>query len=146
MSKFVIEISYIYCWYLIKFTAILWSILCSSQGSVPVPRQAAEMKCTWVACPALNKFIICNTEGWRQGSRWGTNCAGVVQDVVGVYQKRFDWHGGVGGISAGDKPHLHSQYNHICHFLRHMCPPFPLRQTLSNETEVSPVFVLIGTR
>ncbi len=106
MSKFVIEISYIYCWYLIKFTVILWSILCSGQGSVPVPRQAVEMKCTWAACPALNKCIICKAEG--EGVDGAQNKK-IVQDVVGVYQKRFDWQGGVWGISAGDKPRLHSQ-------------------------------------
>lgn len=45
------------------FDILILSVHCSSQGSVPIPGQAVEMKCTWAACPALNKCIICNTEG-----------------------------------------------------------------------------------
>ncbi len=55
---------------------------------------------------------------------------------------------GFGGFLQGTSPV--STHKSLFNFLRHMCPPFPLRQTLtrpwSNETEVSPVFVLIGTR
>lgn len=135
-------VTFCWYWYLINLTVILWSILCSSQGSVPVPRQTIEMKCTWAACPALS-------EGWSQGSRWGTKQRdGVVQDVVRVYQKRFDWQDGVRGISAGDKPCLQSPPPFSIHQAH--VSSLPLRQTLTrqwyNETKVSSVFVLIGTR
>lgn len=62
--------------------------------------------------------------------------------------RRFDWQGWLGGFLQGTSPVC--AHHPLFHFLRHMCPPFPLGQTLtrqwSDETEVSPVFVLIGMR